>query len=47
MFNLDVEKIDFTLSNSALVFWQGKKSENVVCFLSLLLILFIITNHAL
>ena len=30
MFNLDVEKIEFTLGNRALVFWQGKKAENVV-----------------
>ena len=34
MFNLDEEKIEFALGNRALVFWQGKKVENVVCFFS-------------
>ena len=34
MFNLDEEKIEFALDNRALVFWQGKKAENVVIFIS-------------
>ena len=32
MFNLDEEKIEFALGNRALVFWQGKKADNVVFF---------------
>ena len=38
MFNLDEEKIEFSLGNRALVFWQGKKAENVVFFISDVLI---------
>ena len=33
MFNLDEEKIEFAHGNTALVFWQGKKAENVSLFL--------------
>ena len=32
MFNLDEEKIEIALGNRALVFWQGKKADNVVFF---------------
>ena len=34
MFHLDDEKIEIALGNKALVFWQGKKAENVVFFIS-------------
>ena len=34
MFNLDEEKIVFTFGNKALFFWQGRKAENVVFFIS-------------
>ena len=34
MFNLDEEKIEFALGNWALVFWQGKKADNVLLFIS-------------
>ena len=34
MFNIDEEKIEFALGNRALVFWKGKKAENVVFLIS-------------
>ena len=35
MFNLDADKVEFALSNRALVFWQGKKAKNIVYFIIL------------
>ena len=34
MFNLDKEKLEFTLGNRAWIFWQRRKAENVVHFIS-------------
>ena len=34
MFHLDDEKIEIALGNKALVFWQGKKAENVLFYIS-------------
>ena len=34
MFNLDEEKIECALGNKEFCFWQGKKAENVLFFIS-------------
>ena len=34
MFNLDEEKIECALGNKEFCFWQGKKVENVLFFIS-------------
>ena len=34
MFNLDEEKLEFTLGNRAWILWHGKETENVVHFIS-------------